>query len=417
MKKGIKMWPVVAYAVFAVIYFGMYRIVQEQGMTYRNWVTVWGFVIFAFWSVVLIAGLFIIGGYLVKDKKRLDRIPAGWIGVGIVATIICALVMIVAGAMRYEKLGRETVKDDLIVLTHSTVLGDYKSFWKPVGPLLRKPILSYDQEVYGALEEKYGIKFQTVTGDSGILCYTSRDYPDITVTVYGLNPLEDNFCEQYSALQFDKAWKNMDVEYTDDYIAMDFEKVDNAWQFLLLLKDRSAEEEYYRLGAHLINLVQKDRFFDKFPGTLDLEILVDDNVLREQVKFGEGKDYTEQELYEKIKSELTSVSYSADNSNGIREYARQIYEKYFEGESGVTFEEGMDAKGNFFADIGSKYRLVFDRESANGKCLLFALNSIDGTQLKEYYAVDKETGIVIPSGKRSYADAGSEEYYKATGEY
>lgn len=417
MKNGIKMWPVVLYAVFSVIYFGGQRIVRQQGMEYKNFVTILGFIIFAVWTVILIAGLFINSGYIVKKKKGLDRIPGGWIGSGIVVTIIVCLVMISIGIAGYKKLGQEIEKDGMIEVTHSTVLGDYKSFWKTVNYFMRRPVQPYEQEVYGLLEKKYGMEFHYVTDDEGVAYYTPQDYPDIMVTVYGMNPIEDDFCEQYSSLKLEQAWKNLNAEYTDDYINVELKKVDSAWQFILSLKDNSAEEEYCRLGAKLIYLAQTDSFFDQFPGTLYLEFFANNNLMRAQVKFGEGEDYTEQELCEKIRSELTSILYSTEHTDIIREYARQIYEKYFMGESGDTYEEGIDAKGNFFADIGRKYRLVFDRESANGRCLLFALNSIDGTQLKEYYAVDKETGTIIPSGKRSYTDSGSEEYYKATGEY
>lgn len=418
MKKGIKIWAFIVYVVFAAVYLGGNEILRHQGMEYRNWVTVLGFVIFACLTVILIAGLCISGGYIAKKKKGLSRVPKRWICIGIIMTIIGCIIMIAIGMTGYEKLGRETKKDDMIMVTHSTVMGDYHAFWKPVGPLLRRTVRSYDQEVYGALEQKYNMGFRPVDSDKGIASYISEEYPYITVTVYNLNPVEDDFCEQYSALQLEKAWKNPDTEYTDDFMEVDFGKVNDEWQFSLLLKDKSAEEEFYRLGAHLISLAQKDGFFDKFPGTLYMQALnTDESVAGINVKFGQGKDYTERELYNIIKADMDSAFYQAENIEKIQDCAVRIYEEYFMDNPGDTYAEGRDEKNRFFADISNKYRLVFDRESVNGKCLLFALYSIDENQLKEYYAVDKETGKITPGGKCSDADPGSEEYYKAAGEY
>ena len=70
--------------------------------------------------------------------------------------------------------------------------------------------------------------------------------------------------------------------------------------------------------------------------------------------------------------------------------------------------------------------LIYDRESANGACALFALEScpvkgygswsIEEATLLDEYAYVYETGEVIASGKTSWSDAGTQEFRDATGE-
>ena len=70
--------------------------------------------------------------------------------------------------------------------------------------------------------------------------------------------------------------------------------------------------------------------------------------------------------------------------------------------------------------------LIYDRESANGACALFALEScpvkgygswsIEEATLLDEYAYAYETGEVIASGKTSWSDTGTQEFRDATGE-
>ena len=71
--------------------------------------------------------------------------------------------------------------------------------------------------------------------------------------------------------------------------------------------------------------------------------------------------------------------------------------------------------------------IQYDRESANGRCDLYAHficeKGSDGTwdtssaQMLDLYAYDRESGSVIPSGKTDWETAGSEAYAQATGEH
>lgn len=115
--------------------------------------------------------------------------------------------------------------------------------------------------------------------------------------------------------------------------------------------------------------------------------------------------------------------------------ARSIYETVLVPENiGEEFRIECDAKGREYYPLGEDgvycYTLVYDRDSENGACRLYVLyrspydqengsyySYLDSmTQIMDIYAVVKETGQIIPSGKKAWSDVGSEEYRKAVGE-
>ena len=97
---------------------------------------------------------------------------------------------------------------------------------------------------------------------------------------------------------------------------------------------------------------------------------------------------------------------------------------------GYGYQVTNNAKGDeqviLSQDSEKVVLLVYDRESANGACALFALEScpvegygswsIDQATLLDEYAYVHETGEVVASGKTSWSDADSQEFRDATGE-
>lgn len=115
--------------------------------------------------------------------------------------------------------------------------------------------------------------------------------------------------------------------------------------------------------------------------------------------------------------------------------ARSIYETLLASENiGEEFGIECDARGGEYYPIGEDgtycYTLVYDRDSENDACRLYVLyrspydreggsyySYLDSmTQIMDIYAVVKETGQIIPSGKKAWSDVGSTEYRKAVGE-
>ena len=92
----------------------------------------------------------------------------------------------------------------------------------------------------------------------------------------------------------------------------------------------------------------------------------------------------------------------------------------------VTYNAKGDEQVILSQDSEKVVILVYDRESANGACALFALEScpvedygswsIEEATLLDEYAYMHETGEVIASGKTSWSDAGTQEFRDMTGE-
>ena len=119
-----------------------------------------------------------------------------------------------------------------------------------------------------------------------------------------------------------------------------------------------------------------------------------------------------------------------------------LYESIYETQLAEDYPGGLEiaysAKGEMYAYAGDFYstqfqgsgvtariRLVYDRESENGECYEVVRyedhydadgNRMDNTSIQDIYAVVKNTGEIISSGRTGWADAGNEEYRRATGE-
>lgn len=77
-------------------------------------------------------------------------------------------------------------------------------------------------------------------------------------------------------------------------------------------------------------------------------------------------------------------------------------------------------------DASSLEYLMYDRDSKNGECGLYVLyqasKDSDGSysttdvMIDDIYAYNYVSGEVVDSGRKSWEDAGSEEYRQMTGE-
>lgn len=117
----------------------------------------------------------------------------------------------------------------------------------------------------------------------------------------------------------------------------------------------------------------------------------------------------------------------------------QLYEEIFKSQ-GTEFLPAYNAKGNFYAELGTgeeelsgemyetRHTIVYDRQSKNGKCQLFAeykdYMKTEGNETYVYttailniYAVNMVTGEITAAGKTAWDQVGSKEYQEMTGEY
>lgn len=114
----------------------------------------------------------------------------------------------------------------------------------------------------------------------------------------------------------------------------------------------------------------------------------------------------------------------------------QIYHEEFEGQEGMSRDWISDAKGNEHLLLREstdeegrlvRLMLVYDRKSQNDACDLAVLEQVTyeqrgeechavDTSILDMYAVVRDTGEVIASGKTDWGDVGSKAYQAATGE-
>ena len=151
-------------------------------------------------------------------------------------------------------------------------------------------------------------------------------------------------------------------------------------------------------------------------------------------QYSHALDTTEEEQTE-LEVEWTGAAPSDERKE-------QLYQSIYDTQLADAYPGGMEfysgAKGERYAVLSDTYetsfqgesvtaqlRLVYDRESENGACYEVVCyedhydadgNMQDNTSIVDIYAVVKESGEVISSGRTGWADVGNEEYRRATGE-
>lgn len=127
--------------------------------------------------------------------------------------------------------------------------------------------------------------------------------------------------------------------------------------------------------------------------------------------------------------DITSSEVAQQEAEEIDAGYKAVYDAALKPQ-GYGYQVTYNAKGDeqviLSQDSEEVVLLVYDRESANGACALFALEScpveeygswsIDHAMLLDEYAYAHETGEVIASGKTSWSDAGTQEFRDVTGE-
>ena len=126
---------------------------------------------------------------------------------------------------------------------------------------------------------------------------------------------------------------------------------------------------------------------------------------------------------------VTSSEVAQQEAEEIDAGYKAVYDAALKSQ-GYGYQVMYNAKGDeqviLSQDSEKVVILVYDRESANGACALFALEScpvedygswsIEEAALLDEYAYVHETGEVIASGKTSWSDAGTQEFRDVTGE-
>ena len=143
-----------------------------------------------------------------------------------------------------------------------------------------------------------------------------------------------------------------------------------------------------------------------------------------------GESYDE--LYDETYDESYDEGYVSDQylNDRINDGLVAIFTEEFASKQGYKYETSWSAKGEagavVYEDEAKVRFLRYDRQSDNEKCCLYvyyqAEKEEDGSyspsdaKILDMYAYVIDTGEVISSGRRAWADAGTEEYRKAVNE-
>lgn len=128
-------------------------------------------------------------------------------------------------------------------------------------------------------------------------------------------------------------------------------------------------------------------------------------------------------------SEDPSAETKTDSSEKISDGYRKIIEDYYPDDQNTAYED-YDAKGNSYYVVKEDDQtitiLVYDRNSKNGNCGLYVLEtaeketdgsySVTDAEIEDIYAYEYTSGKTVSSGMKDWSDLPGEEYRKLTGE-
>jgi hypothetical protein len=169
-------------------------------------------------------------------------------------------------------------------------------------------------------------------------------------------------------------------------------------------------EEYEPQGDYDFKLESEEQKTDLEENKFDLE---------------ENKTDSEENKFDSEENKLDLDENKSYEENGYQ----AIYDVYLEAVSD-EYTDSYDAKGHsrkiLHEDDKEIRYIVYDRDSKNGECGLYVYykcnKNSDGSwspndaQIIDIYAYVYKDGNVIDSGRKAWADVGTDEYRKATGE-
>lgn len=128
-------------------------------------------------------------------------------------------------------------------------------------------------------------------------------------------------------------------------------------------------------------------------------------------------------------SEDPSEETKTDSSDKISDGYTKIIEDYYPDDQNTAYED-YDAKGNSYYVVKEDDKtitiLIYNRDSKNGNCGLYVLEtaeketdgsySVTDAEIEDIYAYEYMTGKTVSSGMKDWSDLPGEEYRELTGE-
>ena len=159
-----------------------------------------------------------------------------------------------------------------------------------------------------------------------------------------------------------------------------------------------------------------------------LKIDFDGNIIEKKTKEPDIEEIPEEQSTAKPLEELEEQEETNEYSKEMEGY-KAVYQKYFENKN-KSFIEDYDAKGHsrviLFENLSTIEYLVYDRDSNNGNCGIYVYYKCekkeDGSwspmdaQILDFFAYEYSSKEVIRGEKHGWAEQGSSQYQKITGE-
>jgi len=333
---------------------------------------------------------------------------------------------------------------------------EYRQTFQAV-PFQKDKMFSYEAEVYGR---------DYRNGEPVAVSAVHRNLP-IKVVLAGGYP-EDDYIEVLTAWYITEGCRELNIDrsmYTDQrgnmYLYLSGEEdIRAAAEDVQKLIDYAMQDEMFQNYRGTIRLSTEFGSFDTIfipfgktgepqPDTEALEKLIREKYERiledrRQFEVYEAKQKKEQEGFAEsgltggegiANGETEQDGQAVSEESEYAKEARRIYEEVLiPQELGESFTVEYNAKGEEYYPLSGDdvyhYTLIYDRDSGNGACRLYVLyrspydeesgsfySYTDSlTQIADIYAVVKETGEIIPSGRTAWSDVGNSEYREAVGE-
>lgn len=387
------------YALPWIIYlgslmgFGLAKfILRGIGVEFRMWVQA------LLWALAFLFPALLIGYYLTRIKYKV---------VAAVLTVIYAVLAVIvflAGFVYF--LLKSPEEHDIgsgMLCVEEPSGGDSSdyTYWDKISFFGRKQFEWDEERDIKLLEEKYNMQFEKKSG-----AYMTEKYPMAAVhilrypTVSG-SEVADDFIENIETYYFKETYEaeGFRTEWSENH---------------LIMKSEAELKQVSKEAAKMISDAIEDPIFEKFPGTLQVQIEIKGSKSVCSLNFSGKKKsaneerggdyYTDAEnVEETLEETYNALLYSLEENDRMdqitqdteeenKNYANRVEEAYdylYENELSKQFttsEKTYNAKGNFYAilggdtaayanknDIPYEVTVVYDRVSDDGESLLFVM--------------------------------------------
>ena len=476
---------IIMYLFLAVCYLGVKQLLAANGLEYRHKFKL-AAELFLWFAPIVYGFHWLVDGIQAAARKRKRGLQIFLVIAFLAFVMGSVLASVKRGIEGFVNLETETKMADGFLQLRKPTGWKFETmtvYAEPVWGIARKEF-HWDPEHYAkSLSRQYGTVFVPVTDPKLGQIYTSEAYPhSVKVRVWGtsgssgLPTLRENLSDLLTEQELRKYLSGKasvelvekevklygsDEAYTTLHVVVYKDKIQEASEDLAEFIRREPSQERRGDGKKLwkketgyIRLILKENEKDStgYTDMISFGALGQkkENVTSDDILYLLNQDFCVYERLQESRNETVPRTDPAfpeeseeveepeengnleavEQSNEISDGYAAIYEAEMADKENARYESRVDAKGKeevIVYETTQKIRFLrFDRESANGKCLLYVYyesgKGSDGgysptnARILDMYAYEIESGKVYASGKTGWADTGSDEYRQVTGE-